>query len=85
MLPVSSPYLSRIVRARDAADRRDQARWRAGEHDQALTGFSRRGRVLIAGTQRQAEDRALDAAHADRREGPARWWSCRPAMSSSTG
>jgi len=61
--------LSRIVRARDAADRRDQARWRAGEHDQALAGFSRRGRVLIESTQRQAEDRALEAAHADRREG----------------
>ncbi|MGI8559110.1 MAG: MobF family relaxase [Solirubrobacteraceae bacterium] len=61
--------LSRIVRAEDAADRRDQARWRAGEHDQALAGFSRRGRVLIAETQRQAEDRALEAAHTDRREG----------------
>jgi len=61
--------LSRIVRAKDAADRRDQARWRAGEHDRALAGFSRRGRVLIDGTQRQAEDRALDAAQADRREG----------------
>ncbi|MEO8715839.1 MAG: AAA family ATPase, partial [Acetobacteraceae bacterium] len=61
--------LSRIVRAKDAADRRDQARWRAGEHDQALAGFSRRGRVLIDGTQRQAEDRALEAAHTDRREG----------------
>jgi len=61
--------LSRIVRARDAADRRDQAKWRAGEHDQALAGFSRRGRVLIESTQRHAEDRALEAAHADRREG----------------
>ncbi len=61
--------LSRIVRAKDAADRRDQAKWRAGEHDQALAGFSRRGRVLIAGTQRQAEDQALEAAHSDRREG----------------
>ncbi len=61
--------LSRIVRAKDAADRRDQARWRAGEHDQALAGFSRRGRVLIADTQRQAEDQALEAAHSDRREG----------------
>ncbi|MGI8505550.1 MAG: MobF family relaxase [Solirubrobacteraceae bacterium] len=61
--------LSRIVRARDAADRRDQARWRAGEHDQALSGYAARGRVAIEETQRQAEDRALEAAHADRREG----------------
>jgi len=61
--------LSRIVRARDAADRRDQARWRAGEHDQALQGYTARGRVVIESTQRQAEDRALEAAHTDRREG----------------
>ena len=61
--------LSRIVRAKDAADRRDQARWRAGEHDQALAGYTVRGRVVVESTQRQAEDRALEAAHADRREG----------------
>ena len=61
--------LSRIVRAKDAADRRDQARWRAGEHDQALAGYAARGRVLIDDSQRQAEDRALEAAHTDRREG----------------
>ncbi|MEO8969317.1 MAG: MobF family relaxase [Solirubrobacteraceae bacterium] len=61
--------LSRIVRAKDAADRRDQARWRAGEHDQALQGYTARGRVVIESTQRQAEDRALEAAHTDRREG----------------
>jgi len=61
--------LSRIVRAKDAADRRDQARWRAGEHEQALQGYAQRGRVLFADTQQQAEDRALEAAQADRREG----------------
>jgi conjugative relaxase-like TrwC/TraI family protein len=61
--------LSRIVRAKDAADRRDQARWRAGEHGQALQGYAARGRVQITDTQRQAEDHALEAAHADRREG----------------
>ncbi len=61
--------LSRIVRAKDAADRRDQARWRAGEHDQALHGYAARGRVVINETQRQAEDQAIEAAHADRREG----------------
>jgi len=61
--------LSRIVRAKDAADRRDQALWRAGEHERALAGFARRGRVLIADTQPQAEDRALEAAHSDRQAG----------------
>lgn len=61
--------LSRIVRARDIADRRDQARWRAGQHTQALAGYAARGRVLIEASQRQAEDHALEAAHEDRREG----------------
>jgi conjugative relaxase-like TrwC/TraI family protein len=61
--------LSRIVRAKDAADRRDQARWRAGIHDQALAGYATRGRVHVADTQRQAEDHALEAAHADRQAG----------------
>ena len=61
--------LSRIVRAKDAADRRDQAKWRAGEHEQALQGYAARGRILVADTQRQAEDLALEAAHADRQAG----------------
>jgi conjugative relaxase-like TrwC/TraI family protein len=61
--------LSRIVRAKDAADRRDQARWRAGMHDQALAGYATRGRVTVADTQRQAEDEALENAHADRQAG----------------
>jgi conjugative relaxase-like TrwC/TraI family protein len=61
--------LSRIVRAKDAADRRDQARWRAGEHHQALEGYAARGRVLVESTQQQAEDQALEAAHEDRRAG----------------
>jgi len=61
--------LSRIVRAKDAADRRDQALWRAGEHEQSLAGYAARGRVLVEASQRQAQDRALEAAHTDRREG----------------
>jgi conjugative relaxase-like TrwC/TraI family protein len=61
--------LSRIVRAKDAADRRDQARWRAGMHDQALAGYAIRGRLVVADTQRQAEDNALENAHADRQAG----------------
>ncbi len=61
--------LSRIVRAHDPADRRDQALWRAGQHDHALTNYSDRGFVVIEADQRQLEDRALDAAQADRRTG----------------
>ncbi len=61
--------LSRIVRARDAADRRDQALWRAGEHERSLAGYAARGRVLVADTQPQAENQALEAAHSDQREG----------------
>ena len=61
--------LARIVRAKDAADRRDQARWRAGEHQQALAGYAARGRVIVENTQQRAEDRALEAAHSDRQKG----------------
>jgi len=61
--------LQRIVRAKDAADRRDQALWRAGEHERALAGYAARGRVLVEATQQRAQDRALEAAHTDRREG----------------
>ena len=61
--------LSRIVRARDAADRRDQALWRAGEHERALTGYAARGRVVVEDTQQRAQDRALEAAHTDRQQG----------------
>jgi len=61
--------LQRIVRARDAADRRDQARWRAGDHRQALEGYAARGRVLIVDSQQHVEDCALEAAHSDRGEG----------------
>ena len=59
--------LSRIVRAQDPADRREQALWRAGEHGHALANYSRRGFVVIETDRRRVEDRALDAAHADRR------------------
>jgi conjugative relaxase-like TrwC/TraI family protein len=61
--------LSRIVRAQDPADRRDQALWRAGQHDHALTNYSERGLVVIENDQRRLEDLALDAAQADRRAG----------------
>jgi len=61
--------LSRIVRAKDAADRRDQALWRAGEHERVLAGYAARGRVLVEATSRRAQDRALEAAHSDRQAG----------------
>jgi hypothetical protein len=61
--------LSRIVRAQDPADRRDQALWRAGQHDHALTNYADRGFVAIETDQRQLEDLALDAAQADRGAG----------------
>jgi conjugative relaxase-like TrwC/TraI family protein len=61
--------LSRIVRAQDPADRREQALWRAGQHDHALSNYSERGFVVIEADQRQLEDLALDAAQADRRGG----------------
>jgi conjugative relaxase-like TrwC/TraI family protein len=61
--------LSRIVRAQDPADRRDQALWRAGQHDHALTNYAERGFVVIEALQRHLEDRALDAAQLDRRGG----------------
>jgi len=61
--------LSRIVRAKDAADRRDQALWRAGEHERSLAGYAARGRVVVEASQRRAQDRALEAAHSDRQAG----------------
>ena len=61
--------LTRIVRATDPVDRRDQTRFRSGQADRALAGYGARGRVHLAPDQRQAEDAALDAAHADRQAG----------------
>jgi conjugative relaxase-like TrwC/TraI family protein len=59
--------LTRIVRATDPADRRDQTLFRAGQRERALHGYAARDRVHLETEQRQAEDNALDAAHADRR------------------
>ncbi len=61
--------LKRNVRAQDPADRRDQAMFRVGEHERALAGFADRNRVTFNEQQRQAEDGALEAAHADRQAG----------------
>jgi energy-coupling factor transporter ATP-binding protein EcfA2 len=61
--------LTRNVRARDPADRRDQARFRHGEHEQALRGYAARGRIHVSQEQRRVEDHALEAAHHDRQNG----------------
>jgi conjugative relaxase-like TrwC/TraI family protein len=61
--------LTDIRRSRDPGDRRDQALWRAGRHARSLAGYDRRGRLTIAQSHREAEDAALEAAYADRRNG----------------
>jgi conjugative relaxase-like TrwC/TraI family protein len=61
--------LKRNVRAHDPADRRDQATFRAGEHERALRGYADRDRVTMHAEQCQAEDAALEGAHADRNDG----------------
>jgi conjugative relaxase-like TrwC/TraI family protein len=61
--------LMRNVRAHDPADRRDQARFRNGEHEHALHGYANRDRVTFQNEQRQAEDAALEAGHTDRQDG----------------
>ncbi len=57
------------MRALDERDREAQRLFREGEHEHALDSYAQRGRVLIAEQQRQAEDRALEAAQADREAG----------------
>jgi conjugative relaxase-like TrwC/TraI family protein len=61
--------LTANVRAKDPADQRDQHLFRNGETVRALEGYQERDRVHITDQRRQAEDAALDAAHADRRAG----------------
>ena len=61
--------LTHNVRARDPADRRDQQRFRTGDHELALHGYAARKHVHLHDTHTDAEDAALEAAHADRRSG----------------
>jgi ATP-dependent exoDNAse (exonuclease V) alpha subunit len=58
--------LTRNQRALDAADRRDQARFREGEYEQAIRGYAARDHIHIGDEPARAEDAALDAAQADR-------------------
>jgi conjugative relaxase-like TrwC/TraI family protein len=61
--------LTQNLRAQDPADRRDQARFRRGEHEQALRGYADRDRIQVAGDQTATEDGALWAAQFDRHAG----------------
>jgi ATP-dependent exoDNAse (exonuclease V) alpha subunit len=56
-------HLTRNVRALDPDDRRDQRLFRDGRIEEALAGYSERGRIHLTSEQRQAEDQALEAAH----------------------
>jgi len=58
--------LTRNQRARDPADRHDQALFREGHAEVAVRNYAARDRLHLDLDQRRAEDQALDAAHADR-------------------
>ncbi len=61
--------LTHNQRARDPADRRDQALFRQGDVEQAIRGYAAREHIHLHEERRRAEDQALDAAHADRSDG----------------
>ena len=65
----SRAVLTRNLRARDPGDRRDQARFREGHHELAVRGYAARARVHTGAGLTRAEDAALEAAHADTRNG----------------
>ncbi len=65
----SQAILTHNLRAHDPADRRDQARFRDGDHELAIRGYAARGRVHTGGGLSRAEDAALDAAHNDTQNG----------------
>jgi conjugative relaxase-like TrwC/TraI family protein len=65
----SQAVLTRNLRAHDPADRRDQARFRDGDHELAIRGYAARARVHMGGGLSRAEDAALDAAHTDVQNG----------------
>ena len=58
--------LTHNQRARDPADRRDQARFRNGQIELAIRGYAARDHLHLTDNPQHAEDQALDAAHADR-------------------
>ncbi len=65
----SRVQLTTNLRALDPNDRRDQARFRDGRHQEALCGYADRGRLHVANDRDAAERAALAAAHRDRTDG----------------
>jgi ATP-dependent exoDNAse (exonuclease V) alpha subunit len=61
--------LTEIRRSQHHDDRRAQSLWRAGHHARSLAGYHDRGRITITHSPQEAEDAALEAANADRRQG----------------
>jgi conjugative relaxase-like TrwC/TraI family protein len=61
--------LTRNQRARDPADRRDQALFRNGHVERAIRGYAARDHIHFHPDIQRAEDRALDIAHHDRTQG----------------
>ena len=57
------------LRAHDPADQVDQARFRNGDHEQALASYQQRGRLWLDGDLAGAEGLALIFAHGDRQAG----------------
>ncbi len=61
--------LTHNQRARDPADRRDQALFREGHAERAIRGYAARDHVHFHHDPRRAEDHALEAAQNDRANG----------------
>ena len=56
-------------RAHNPLDQRDQALFRDGRGEHAIRGYAARDHITFGHEQRVVEDRALEAAHADRTAG----------------
>jgi conjugative relaxase-like TrwC/TraI family protein len=65
----SRALLTVNLRAHDPADRRDQARFRDGDHELAVRGYAARARVRTGADLTRTEDAALNAAHSDAQHG----------------
>jgi len=61
--------LTHNQRARDLADRRDQALFRHRHAERAIRGYAAREHIHLHHEPRRAEDQALDSAHTDRTAG----------------
>jgi conjugative relaxase-like TrwC/TraI family protein len=65
----SHAELTTNLRALDPDDRREQARFRDGRHQESLQGYADRERLHVATDRSAAERAALEAAHRDRMDG----------------